>query len=132
MFKKTKLILIPAAICLFLSNNINLAYASSIAEAATTTSSANLVNFDSNANKVKYSPILSKDEIRQQRVNNALEWAEQTVQDFDGIPIISNGAAQLISIGQEINKLNKQIKKKYHLHLKADDSGAAVAYKLKF
>jgi hypothetical protein len=118
-----------AAISLLLSNSVNLVYAGSIAEAATTTASA---SFDSNVSKVNYVPILSEDEIRQQRVNNALEWAEQIVEDFDGIPVISRGAAELVSLGQGINELNKQIKKKYHIRLKANDSGAAVAYKVKF
>ena len=133
MSKKAVLLVILFAV-LFISHNRNIAYAGSVAEASPTAPmpQGTLVNFEVFSNMAQNRIPLSKDEIQEQKVNSALEWAEDTIENFDGIPFISQGAAQLISFGQGVNKLNKHIKKKYHLHLKADDSGAAVAYKIKF
>lgn len=131
MVKKQSLF-IALAIFLFINNGSTPVYAGSIAEAATTAIPTNLVNFESVSDKAKDRHLLTKDETQQQKVNSALAWAEETVQNFDGIPVISQSAAQLIMFGQEVNDFNKQIKKKYKLHLKADDSGAAIAYKIKF
>ena len=91
-----------------------------------------LVNFESVLDKDKNRRRLNEDEAQERQVNNALDWAQETVQNFDGIPVISQSAYKLILIGQEVNILNKKIKKKYHLHLDADDSSAAVTYKAKF
>lgn len=133
MFRKAVLAVILFFV-LFISHNRNIAYASSVAEASPTAVSpqGTLVNFEVFSNRAQNRPPLSPDEIQEQKVNSALEWAEDTIQNFDGIPLVSQGAARLLSFGQGVNNLNKHIKKKYHLHLKADDSGAAVTYKLKF
>ncbi len=92
----------------------------------------NLVNFEPAGGNPKNSRLLSKDEVREQKVDSALNWAQETIQNIDGIPVVYQGASQLISIGEGVNNFNKQLKKKYHLHFKGDDSGAVVTYKVKF
>jgi hypothetical protein len=131
MDKKPSLI-IAVVIIIFISNSGTSAYAASVAEASTTVVPTNLVNFEPLSDRAKDHHLLANEENQEQKVNSALAWAEETVQNFDGIPVVSQSAARLIMIGHGVNDFNKQIKKKYNLHLKADDSGAAVAYKIKF
>lgn len=161
MDKKLGLIVILAIILAGTQSN-HLVYAGSVAEASTITladaslinplsvtpsnpanlpnkielnqyeSKTSLVNFETAGVNSKNIRQFGEDEIQQQKVDSTLGWAEQTIQNIDGIPILYQGASQLISIGEEVNNFNKRLKKKYHLHFKGDDSGAVVAYKVKF